>query len=90
MEARLTIPHKGFNRRIGSLAGLNIAPNGRVISQAEWDSSVASWLPSAEDRMFVQSLMNRVVEPGKFANWIAAPVTGINNHPIDFEYVRLN
>jgi benzoyl-CoA 2,3-dioxygenase component B len=40
--------------------------------------------------MFVQSLMNRVVEPGKFANWIAAPVTGINNHPIDFEYVRLN
>ena len=52
--------------------------------------SVANWLPSAVDRMFVQSLMNRVVEPGKFANWIAAPVTGINNHPIDFEYVRLN
>jgi len=39
----------------------------------------------------VQSLMaGRVVEPGKFANWIAAPRTGINGQALDFEYVRFN
>jgi hypothetical protein len=32
--------------------------------------------------------MGRVVEPGKFANWIAPPVMGINRQPVDFEYVR--
>ena len=39
---------------------------------------------------FVASLMGRVVEPGKFANWIAPPVMGINRQPIDFQYVRFN
>ena len=34
--------------------------------------------------------MGRVVEPGKFANWIAPPVRGINGLPIEFEYVRFN
>ena len=30
--------------------------------------------------------MGRVVEPGKFANWIAPPVMGINRQPVDFDY----
>ena len=30
----------------------------------------------------------RVTEPGKYANWIAPPVVGINRQPIEFEYVR--
>jgi len=34
--------------------------------------------------------MGRVVEPGKFANWIAPPVVGINRQAVDFEYVRFN
>jgi benzoyl-CoA 2,3-dioxygenase component B len=34
--------------------------------------------------------MKPVVEPGKFANWIAPPARGINGKPIDFEYVRLD
>jgi hypothetical protein len=42
------------------------------------------------DRAFVASLMGRVVEPGKFANWIAPPVMGINRQPVDFDYVRFN
>ena len=42
------------------------------------------------DRAFVASLMGRVAEPGKFANWIAPPARGINNQPVDFEYVRFN
>jgi benzoyl-CoA 2,3-dioxygenase component B len=34
--------------------------------------------------------MGRVVEPGKFANWIAPPARGINGLPIEFEYVRFD
>ncbi|WP_157266262.1 benzoyl-CoA 2,3-epoxidase subunit BoxB [Azohydromonas aeria] len=87
---RLVAPHKAFNRRIGSLAGANVTPDGRVVSGEEWAAQEKNWLPSAEDRAFVASLMGRVVDPGKFANWIAPPVMGINRRPIDFEYVRFN
>ena len=85
---RLKVPHKAFNRQIGALAGVRISPDGRPVSDAEWDANVAQWLPTAEDRAFVASLMGRVVEPGKFANWIAPPAIGINRQPVDFEYVR--
>jgi benzoyl-CoA 2,3-dioxygenase component B len=47
-----------------------------------------TWLPTADDRAFVASLMGRVVEPGKFASWIAPPAMGINKQPVAFEYVR--
>ena len=39
---------------------------------------------------YVASLMGRVTEPGKFANWIAPPVMGINRQPVDFDYVRFS
>jgi len=42
------------------------------------------------DRAFVQSLMQRVIEPGKMAGWIAPPERGINNLAIDYEYVKLH
>lgn len=87
---RLQVPHKAFNRRIGSLSGVRVSPEGQVVSEAQWRENEDKWLPSAEDREFVASLMGRVVEPGKFANWIAPPVIGINRQPIDFEYVRFN
>jgi len=87
---RLVAPHKAFNRRIGSLSGVKVSPDGRVVSEVEWAQNEKHWLPSAEDRAFVASLMGRVVEPGKFANWIAPPVMGINRQPIDFEYIRFN
>jgi benzoyl-CoA 2,3-epoxidase subunit B len=87
---KLTVPHKAFHRNIGALAGAKISPEGRVVSDAEWSAKKDTWLPSGEDRAFVASLMGRVVEPGKFANWIAPPVMGINRQPVDFEYVRFN
>ena len=87
---RLQTPHKAFHRNIGSLAGVKVSPDGRVVSEAEWKANVDQWLPSAADRAFVASLMGRVVEPGKFANWIAPPMMGINRQPVDFEYVRFN
>jgi benzoyl-CoA 2,3-epoxidase subunit B len=85
---RLTVPHKAFHRNIGALSGAKVSPAGRVLGDAEWDAKKNDWLPSGEDRAFVASLMGRVVEPGKFANWIAPPVMGINRQPVDFEYVR--
>ena len=60
------------------------------MSEADWTHRHLQWLPSAADRAFVASLMGRVAEPGKFANWIAPPARGINNQPVDFEYVRFN
>ena len=87
---QLKAPHKAFNRRIGPLSATKIDPEGRVISEAAWNANVERWLPSASDRAFVASLMGRVTDPGKFANWIAPPARGINNQPIDFAYVRFN
>src|SRR5207302_1004026 len=66
VDYRFSVPHKAFHRQIGPLAGLRVSPDGRILSEAEWTASVGQWLPSAEDRAFVQSLMGRVVEPGRF------------------------
>jgi benzoyl-CoA 2,3-dioxygenase component B len=88
VEFRLQLPHKAFNRRIGTLAGLKVSPAGEVIPEARWNAGVNEWLPSDSDRAFVASLMGRVVEPGRFAGWIAPPATGIDGKPIDFDYVR--
>jgi benzoyl-CoA 2,3-epoxidase subunit B len=87
---RFKAPHKAFNRRIGSLAGLKVSPEGKVVNDAEWNAMKDQWLATDEDRAFVASLMGRVVDAGKFANWIAPPAIGINRQPIDFEYVRFN
>ena len=87
---RLQVPHKAFHRQIGTLAGIKMSPQGQVVSEAEWQARQPEWLPTPEDRAFVASLMGRVVEPGKFANWIAPPAMGINRQPVDFEYVRFN
>ena len=66
------------------------AAESYVIECQLFDERLAAEQKSAEDRAFVASLMGRVVEPGKFANWIAPPVIGINRQPVDFEYVRFN
>ncbi|GAC1633993.1 MAG: benzoyl-CoA 2,3-epoxidase subunit BoxB [Nevskia sp.] len=87
---RLTVPHKAFNRQIGTLSGLRIAPDGRPVTQAEWDANVSMWMPTAADRAYVASLMGRVTEPGRYANWISAPLAGVNKQPIDMQYVRFN
>lgn len=87
---RLTVPHKAFNRQIGTLAGIRVSPEGDVLSEEQWQANSHKWLPTAQDRAFVASLMGRVAEPGKFANWIAPPVMGVNRQPVNFEYVRFN
>jgi benzoyl-CoA 2,3-dioxygenase component B len=86
---RLAVPHKAFNRQIGTLSGVRVTPDGRVVSQAEWDAQVGEWMPTAADREFVGSLMRRVLEPGRYAGWIAPPTHRINKQPLDMEYVKL-
>jgi benzoyl-CoA 2,3-dioxygenase component B len=88
---RLTLPHKGFHRAIGNFTGHFISPDGEVLTEEAWKNHEHEWLPSPTDHAYVQSLMTgRVVELGKFANWIAPPARGINNQPLNFEYVRFN
>ncbi len=91
LSVRLTLPHKGFHREIGNFAGFHITPDGQVITKEAWEKNRDLWLPSSLDYAYVQSLMaGRVVDHGKFANWIAPPIRGINNQPLNFEYVRFN
>jgi benzoyl-CoA 2,3-dioxygenase component B len=87
---RLAVPHKAFNRQIGTLAGVKVSPQGDVLSNDQWNANKDKWLPTPEDRAFVASLMGRVTDPGKFAGWIAPPVMGVNRQPVNFEYVRFN
>ena len=90
VEYQFTLPHRFFNRNIGTSAGISVNPQGDVITESEWQSQQGRWLPTAEDQAFVGSLMNRVTEPGKIAAWIAPPVRGIDGKPWDYEYVRFN
>jgi benzoyl-CoA 2,3-dioxygenase component B len=85
---RLALPHKAFNRRIGTLSALKVSPEGQVMGEAQWSAQEPRWLPTPGDRAFVASLMGPVAEPGKFAGWIAPPACGIDGQPLAFEYVR--
>ena len=87
---KLTVPHKAFHRNIGALSNVKVAPDGRVVNDIEWAAKVGEWLPTNDDRAYVASLMKPVLEPGKFAGWIAPPSIGINRQAIDFEYVKYN
>ena len=84
----LKLPHRRFHRNVGPYAGLRFDPVGAAMTEADWLAKKDSWLPSAEDRAYVKSIMQGVYEPGKVAGWIAPPSKGINGKPFEFEYVR--
>jgi benzoyl-CoA 2,3-dioxygenase component B len=87
----MKLPHRGFDRRIGAFAGVNVSPDGKVLSDSDWKANESKWLPTEEDRAYVTSLMGAAVtQPGQFAHWIAPPLRGINGQANDFEYVRFN
>jgi benzoyl-CoA 2,3-dioxygenase component B len=86
----LTLPSSRFRRSIGAWAGQTVAPDGSLVEKDFYSRNLDNWIPSAADRAFVQSLMKRVVEPGKIAGWVAPPDRGINNLPVDYEYVKLS
>jgi benzoyl-CoA 2,3-epoxidase subunit B len=84
VDFRLRLPHRRFHRHIGLYAGLGFDLDGNPTGDAP-----DQWLPSAEDRAYVASLMTPVIEPGKMAHWIAPPSKGINGQGLEFEYVRV-
>ena len=86
---RLELPHTAFHRQIGEFANVQATPKGIIISDAEWEKIRNDHLPSKADGDFIESLMQPVSEPGRFANWIAPPKVGIDNKPGDFEYVKI-
>ena len=85
----LQLPHPGFHREVGVFAGHRITPDGRAVSEADWEAARSQWLPTDDDRRHVVSLMTPVTDPGRMAGWIAPPSAGINQRPVDFEYVRV-
>jgi benzoyl-CoA 2,3-dioxygenase component B len=87
---RFSLPDRKFHRQIGEYSNLRFEPSGKQISVEAWESRRDEFLPSPADKAYVQSLMQAVTEPGKIANWIAAPPRGINGNTFDFEYVRFN
>jgi benzoyl-CoA 2,3-dioxygenase component B len=87
---RLALPSSRFRRSIGAWVGLPVDPQGKLISKEEYAARLGDWIPSEADRVFVHSLMKKVVEPGRMAAWIAPPERGINNLPVEYEYVKLH
>jgi len=89
IDFRFRLPDRKFNRQIGIFAGLRFNPDGRPLGEDDWQRQRAGWLPTAADTEYLKSLQAAAVyDPGRFANYIAPPLRGINQRPIDFEYVR--
>jgi len=89
LEQRLLLPHEGFNRRVGVYASHHLSPEGEVLTDEQWAAAVDGYLPSDQDRQAVADLMVPEYEYGRFAGWIAPPGTGINDQPVEFDYVHL-
>ncbi|MGH8946433.1 MAG: benzoyl-CoA 2,3-epoxidase subunit BoxB [Acidimicrobiia bacterium] len=89
IEFEINLPHVAFHRAIGEFADLSVTPEGKVITEDEFEASRTDWLPTDEDQKYIESLMQPHFEPGQFASWIAPPGKGIDQKPTDFEYVKL-
>ena len=89
IDYRFTLPSRRFNRKIGMYSEGWFDLEGNPVDETTWLSKVSEWLPTNEERDYVQSLMKPCHEPGKIASWIAPPPKGVNGQPFEFEYVRL-
>ncbi|MCC7397999.1 MAG: phenylacetate-CoA oxygenase subunit PaaI, partial [Planctomycetes bacterium] len=90
VSARVYLPDHKFNRHQGVYSGFRFSPKGELIDEATWTHKHTEWLPTEQDRKYVDSCMVKVTAPGKFANYIAPPAQGVNDQAIEFEYVRLH
>lgn len=88
-DFELKLPHVAFNRQIGEFADISATPDGEVIDADKFEQRREEWLPTETDLAYLNSLMKPMLEPGKYANWIAEPKVGIDNLPGEFEYVKL-
>ena len=80
---------KGWDKHDeGSSGEMEVCEYG--IYHFEFEARRDEWMPSIDDREFVNSLMVRVTEPGKMAGWLSPPSRGIHGKDVDYEYVRLH
>jgi len=89
VDFELRLPSERFRRAVGVWAGQHFDPEGRPVSAEEWLRRQGEWTPSEADRAFIASLMQPVTAPGRMAAWLAPPDRGVNNLPVEYEYVRL-
>ena len=89
-EYSLSLPSTKFRRNIGVWANLTFDINGNFLKTENYNKLVSSWLPSDNDKKFINSLMIQELDPSKTASWITKPKRGINNQDIEFDYVDLN
>ena len=89
-DERVRLPSRRFYRHQGIYMGLHFDIDGNYLTPTQWAERKHEWLPNDDDRNYITSLMRPVVEPGKYADWIAPPPRGINGQPIDFSYVRFD
>ncbi|MDE0149528.1 MAG: benzoyl-CoA 2,3-epoxidase subunit BoxB [Rhodospirillaceae bacterium] len=89
VDLQFSLPSDRFRRTVGPFAGFHFAPDGTPVSKEAYESRINDWIPSEADRTHIKSLMKQVTAPGRMAGWIAPPDRGINNNPVDYEYVRL-
>jgi len=90
VDFRLSLPSTRFHRRQGMYAHSHFTPEGALIDAETFAASRDTWLPTAQDDAWLQRIMGRVTELGKIANWIAPPRRGIDDQPLDFEYVKFH
>jgi benzoyl-CoA 2,3-dioxygenase component B len=85
----IKMPHVAFHRHIGEFSKIKADVIGNVLGDTDWSKRRGEFLPSEDDRAFIESLMQPQTAPGKFASWIAPPKVGIDNKPGEFEYVKI-
>ena len=71
------------------MALASVSSDGRLLSADEFEKLLPDCLGTEEDEEYIRSLMAPVTEPGKFANWVAAPRAGIDDNPAGCEYVKM-
>jgi len=86
----IVLPSTRFNRQQGIHAGHDYDPEGQPIAAEAFAERRTEWFPSQADYDYVKSCMVPVREPGKIANWVAPPHQGIDDKPLEFEYVKLH
>jgi benzoyl-CoA 2,3-dioxygenase component B len=89
VDFELRLPSPRFRRTVGAWANVPTDPAGNPISPEAFAAGVPNRIPTPDDQAFVASVMHPVYEAGKVAGWIAPPDRGINNLPVDYEYVRV-
>src|SRR5256886_9621451 len=73
IDVELRLPHRGFHRAIGSFGEAKISPDGRVITEAEWDARRREGPPAPGDAQVGAPVMRPAREAGRLARWLSAP-----------------